>query len=82
VDERIKYHTRAQREGMRRRTPAASAAHLRVGTSHSSRAALRLYRCAPMKDLKSRIIAFSFAILVCLAAWGGFAYVAMHFLKK
>jgi hypothetical protein len=35
-----------------------------------------------MKDLKSRIIAFLFAILLSLAAWGGFAYVAMHFLKK
>ena len=67
---------------MRSRIPAASPAHVRVETSCSSRAALRLYRYAPMKDLKSRIIAFSFAILVSLAAWGGFAYVAMHFLKK
>jgi len=35
-----------------------------------------------MKDLKSRVIAFSFAILVSVAVWGGFAYVALHFLKK
>jgi hypothetical protein len=35
-----------------------------------------------MKDLKSRIITFSLAILVSLAAWGAFVYVAMHFLKK
>jgi hypothetical protein len=35
-----------------------------------------------MKNFKSRIIAFSLAILVSLAAWGGFAYVAMHFLRK
>jgi len=29
-----------------------------------------------------RIITFSLAILVSLVAWGGFAYLAMHFLKK
>ena len=67
---------------MRSRTQAVSAEHVRVETSYPSRAALRLYKCAPMKDLKSRIIAFSFAILLSLAAWGGFAYLAMHFLKK
>ena len=65
-----------------RSRPAASAAYVRVETSHPSRAALRPYGYAPMKDLKSRIIAFSFAILLSLAAWGGFAYLAMHFLKK
>ena len=82
MDERTKNHTRARRQGMRSRMPAASPAHVRVETSHPSRTALRLYGYAPMKNLKSRIIAFSFAILVSLAAWGGFAYVAMHFLKK
>ena len=82
MDERTQDHTRARREVMRRRTRAAFAAHGRVETTHLSRAALRLYRYAPMKDLKSRIIAFSFAVLVSLAAWGGLAYVAMHFLKK
>ena len=35
-----------------------------------------------MKNLKSRIIAFSFAILVSLAAWGGFVYIAMHLVKR
>jgi hypothetical protein len=35
-----------------------------------------------MKDLKSRILAFSFAIVVGLAAWGGFVYLAMHLVKK
>jgi hypothetical protein len=67
---------------MRSRIPAASAAEVRVDASRPGRAALRLYRCDPMKNLRSRIIAFSFAILVSLAAWGGFAYIAMHFLKK
>jgi hypothetical protein len=64
------------------RTPAASPAHVRVDASDPGRAALRLYRCAPMKNLKSRILAFSFAILVSLAAWGGFVYIAMHLVKK
>lgn len=82
MDERIKNHTRAWRQGMRSQTPAASPTYVRVETSHLSRAALHFYKCAPMKNLKSRIIAFSLAILVSLAAWGGFAYVAMHFLKK
>lgn len=82
MDERIKNLMHARRHGMRSRAPAASPVHVPVETSHTSRAALRFYTCAPMKDLKSRIIAFSFAILVSLAAWGGFAYVAMHFLKK
>jgi hypothetical protein len=53
-----------------------------VDASHPGRAALRLYRCAPTKDLKSRIIAFSLAILVSLAAWGDFVYIAMHLIKK
>jgi hypothetical protein len=35
-----------------------------------------------MKDQKSRIFAFSLAILVSLAAWGGLLYVAMHSVKK
>ena len=35
-----------------------------------------------MKDLKSRVVAFSFAILVGLAAWGGVVYFAMHLVKK
>ncbi len=35
-----------------------------------------------MKDLKSRIVVFSFTVLVSLAAWGGVAYVAIHFFKK
>jgi hypothetical protein len=63
------------------RTPAASPAHVRVDASRPGRA-LRPCRCAPMKNLKSRIIAFSFAILVSLAAWGGFVYIAMHLVKK
>ena len=33
-----------------------------------------------MKDLKSRIVAFSFALVVSLAAWGGVVYIAMHLL--
>jgi hypothetical protein len=82
MDERIKNHTRARRQGMRSRALAASPAHVQVDASHPGRATLRLYRCAPMKDLKSRIIAFSFAILVSLAAWGGFVYIAMHLIKK
>ena len=57
---------------------------LRLVRTHSSlpRAAQRLYGCAPMKDLKSRVVAFSFAILVGLAAWGGVVYFAMHLVKK
>ena len=82
MDERIKNRTRARRQGMGSRTPAASLAHVRVEASRPRRAALSLYRCAAMKNLKSRVIAFSFSILVSLAAWGGFAYVALHFLKK
>jgi len=35
-----------------------------------------------MKDQKSRIFAFSLAILVSLAAWGGVLYVATHFVKR
>lgn len=35
-----------------------------------------------MKDLKSRIVTFSLAIVVSMVAWGGFVYLAMHFLKK
>ena len=34
-----------------------------------------------MKDLKSRILTFSLAVIVSLAAWGGIVYVAMHFIK-
>jgi hypothetical protein len=82
MDERIRNHTRARRQGMRSRTMPASPAHVRGDASHPGRATLRLYKCAPMKNLKSRILAFSFAVLVSLAAWGGFAYFAMHFLKK
>jgi hypothetical protein len=82
VDERIRNHTRAMRQGMRSRTPAASPAYVRVDASDPGRAARRLYRCAAMKNLKSRVIAFSFAILVSLAAWGGFVYIATHFVKK
>ena len=82
MDERIKNHTRARRRGMRSRSTEASPALVRGDTSHPGRAALRPYKCVPMKNFKSRIIAFSLAILVSLAAWGGFAYVAMHFLKK
>jgi hypothetical protein len=82
MDERIKDHTRARSRGCGRGPRRQSAAHGRVDASHPGRAALRLYRCAPTKDLKSRIIAFSLAILVSLAAWGDFVYIAMHLIKK
>jgi hypothetical protein len=35
-----------------------------------------------MKNRGLRIVTFSLAVLVSLAAWGAFVYVAMHFLKK
>lgn len=35
-----------------------------------------------MKDMKSRVVTFSLAILVSLAVWGGVILVAMHFVKK
>ena len=57
---------------------------LRLIRAHSSLpcAAQRLYGCVPMKDLKSRIVAFSFALVVSLAAWGGVVYIAMHLVKR
>jgi hypothetical protein len=63
---------------MRSRASKARATPVRVHASVTGRD----HGCAPMKDLKSRIITFSLAVLVSLAAWGGFVYVAMHFLKK
>jgi hypothetical protein len=71
-------HARARKEEMRSGTPKARATHVRVHASVSGRD----HGCAPMKDLKSRIVTFSLAIVVSLAAWGGFVYLAMHFLKK
>jgi hypothetical protein len=82
VDKRTMNNTRARREGMRSRTRQAPATPVRLYASLPGRVALRHYGYPPMKDLKSRILTFSLAILVSLAAWGGFAYVAMHFLKK
>jgi hypothetical protein len=82
VDQRIKDNAHARREGMRSRTVKARLTPVRASASLRGRDALHQYRCAPMKDPKMRIITFSIAILVSLVAWGGFAYLAMHFLKK
>jgi len=80
MDRQQTIHARI-RKGMRSQ---GSTHGLRVIRAHSSLpcAAQRLYGITPMKDLKSRILAFSFAIVVGLAAWGGFVYLAMHLVKK
>ena len=82
MDEPTKNTTRARREGTRSRARHARSTPIRMNAPLSSCATQSHYWCTPMKDLKSRIFTFSLAVIVSLAAWGGFAYVAMHFLKK
>ena len=82
MDEPTKNTSRARREGTRSRTRQAPATPIRMDAPLPRRSAPSHYGCAPMKDLKSRIFTFSIAIIVSLAAWGGFAYVAMHLFKK
>jgi hypothetical protein len=82
MDERTKDHTHARREGMRSQARTTRFTPVRAEAPLPERAGRFYYGSAPMKDLKSRIVTFSLAILVSLAAWGGFVYVAMHFLKK
>lgn len=82
MDQRIGNHTRAHREATRSRTQHARPILVRVDASSPGCAPQRHYGSAPMKDMKSRVVTFSLAILVSLAVWGGVILVAMHFVKK
>ena len=60
----------------------AESTSARIDAPLTRRAAPGNYGSIPMKDLKSRIVVFSFTVLLSLAAWGGVVYVAIHFFKK
>ena len=80
MEKRTNGDTRVRREGTRSGARQARATPIRMPAPLPHRAAPS-HGCAPMKDLKSRILTFSLAVIVSLAAWGGIVYVAMHFIK-
>ena len=82
MDERTKDFGGASKGGMRSRARTIKFTPLRAAAPLSDRADQRYYGIRPMKNRGLRIVTFSLAILVSLAAWGGFAYVTMQFLKK
>ena len=82
MDERTKDFGGASKGGMRSRARTIKFTPLRAAAPLSDRADQRYYGIRPMKNRGLRIVTFSLAILVSLAAWGSVVRLAMQYLKK
>ena len=82
MDERTKDFGGASKGGMRSRARTIKFTPLRAAAPLSDRADQRYYGIRPMKNRGLRIVTYSLAIVVSLAAWSGAVYFVMHFVKR